>query len=637
MAFLKQNESDLLRIAMTVPEGMKPENVILTTFTLSTSILADIILKYVEATRKIEDIMSLDETERYLLLAEHLDVVENKKIHIFSDDCLFPSFDAAPKLNRLIERYLIANMVTVVAPKNQGSYFHPKLIITEFGDEKNPERKFYRVIISSKNLTYSDMLETYHVFESCSEGQGCECENLGKEIARFFRRIVELKEEDLRPVCGKNKPIKDACSEIKGLLENISKQKFKLCIPASEPIPEKVDVYFSTPNDRCMKDKFNEDIKQSTKNGFFWCSDSISNTFIDNYKCPMMISNVRSWVRVFKDCIASESFEVPDYAYKMMSEEINNPTNKMVHAKFAEINHDEKYILWNGSANFTENAFNNNYECDVRCEYKREDISKEYSVQLKENAIEPYHVKKLLINDLQIEEAQSEFEKYIKELIWIAVYDEKNNTFGVKAEGCKLNTVDKEVEKLISSLVMVLPSGMNAEVEVEDMTNGKSSYLSQFDGISKLKVPWYGVVNVLYFPSFNNPKSIPIRVKLESPNGSEIDSQQEIVDKEGAQKLALSNSIFRFRNVIPPEPKGGAVLYLPNDSFGNRLAKYYAKGGSKEAINQRAKMILDKLEYSNDDDYTEEEFIEYHMEDDEIKELKQRLNNLLVKNNIISG
>ena len=122
MAFLKQNESDLLRIAMTVPEGMKPENVILTTFTLSTSILADIILKYVEATRKIEDIMSLDETERYLLLAEHLDVVENKKIHIFSDDCLFPSFDAAPKLNRLIERYLIANMVTVVAPKNQGSY-----------------------------------------------------------------------------------------------------------------------------------------------------------------------------------------------------------------------------------------------------------------------------------------------------------------------------------------------------------------------------------------------------------------------------------------------------------------------------------------------------------------------------------
>lgn len=635
MAFLKRKESDLLRVAMTAPEGMKPENIILTTFTLSTGILADIILKYVEATGKIEDIMSLDETELYLLLAEHLDIVENNKIHIFSDDYLLPAFDAPPKLNRLIERYLIANMVTVIAPKNQESYFHPKLIITEFGDGRKSERKFYRVIISSKNLTYSDMLETYHVFESCSEGQECECEYLGKKIADFFESIRNLDlEKDLRPVCGINKPIKDACTEIKGLLDSILKQKFKLCVSAGEPVPEKVDVYFSTPNDQKMKDKFEDDIKESKE--FFWCSDSISKRFIENYYCPMMISNIRSWLRAFKDCMASESFKVPDYAFKLMSDE-SLSSNQMVHAKFAEINQYERYILWNGSANFTENAFTKNYECDVRCEYKREDIGKKFSVKLKKYAVEPYHAEELSLIDLQKEETQSEFEKYIKELKWTVVYDEINKTLKVKAEGLKLNTVDnKEVEKWVSSLIIVLPSGMNAEVEVKDKTNDRISYFSQFDGISKLKVPWYGVVNILYFPHFNGPKSIPIRVKIQSPDGSEIDSQQEmqeiLVKIEGAKNLALANSIFRFRNVIPPEPKGGTVLYLTGDSFGNRLAKYYAKGGSEDALKQRANMILEKLklgEYSKDDDYTEEEFIEYHMEDGEIEELKQRLKNLL--------
>lgn len=616
--------------------GYELKNVIATTFTLSTDIIPSLLLKIIECDKGLESVSKLTREEKYLLLSANIEE-SSKKLTIFSDDYLIPSYNRSTEYQRLINEYCIPNIVTRVAPKNDGSnkcYFHPKIVIVHY-QKADSNENYLKCAVLSKNLTLSKyVVEIGAVFESvkCIGEGDVEVKEASKRISSLFDTLF-LKENSILRSDDELKGIslsrEEAYKKVSVTIEAMKEMSFRLCIGSGSKKPMSAELLIGMP----QKGLLNEDLRKDLESASYWCSDSISASFMKTYKCKHMISNLRSFSNLFNKTKNEAAFRqkdiIPDNYYITMDE---TETPMTVHAKCLESFHDGNKFTLLGSANFTEQAFLYNYECILRLTYACENDEKQneciYDIDKRvlHHAFNIYNrkTKKRRVKDvfslLQDENLKQDFEKKLQQIQWTITIEAKKMEINGIANDLKIS---EEEEKWISSMEVVL-SGKRLTLELRKHENGVTEYSASCDNFKVNMIPWYGFMNLVYFKAYNDAKVVPVKVDLIMVEECKQKCQQSVMTKDCVADILLGGKIFRLRNVIPPEPKGKLSLYSSEDSVDVRQAKYLTKGGSIQTIIQNIDMIKDKMkvvDFDEEDDFSE---TTQGISDETIKALKER-------------
>lgn len=621
--------------------GYELKNVIATTFTLSTDIIPSLLLKIIECDKGLESVSKLTREEKYLLLSANIEEASNK-LTIFSDDYLIPSHNRSTEYQRLINEYCIPNIVTRVAPKNDGSnkcYFHPKIVIVHY-QKADSNENYLKCAVLSKNLTLSKyIVEIGAVFESvkCIGEGDVEVKEASKRISSLFDNLFLEKNSILRSddeLNGISLSRKEAYKKVSVTIEAMKEMSFRLCIGLGSKKPMSAELLIGMP----QKGLLNEDLKKDLESASYWCSDSISASFMKAYKCKHMISNLRSFSNLFyktkDEAVLRQKDNIPDNYYITMDGTGGFATPMSVHAKYLESLHDGNKFTLLGSANFTEQAFMHNYECILRLTYECEkdkkqkeciyDIDKRilhhaFSINNREAIIRRVNDEDVFYL-LQDENIKQDFEKKLQQIQWIITVEA--GKLGIKGIANDLK-ISEEEEKWISSMEVVL-SGKRLILELRQNGNGVTEYSASCDNYKLNMIPWYGFMNLVYFKAYNDAKVVPVKVALIISEECKQECQQAVMSKDCVSDILLGGKMFCLRNVIPPEPKGKLSLYSSDDSVDVRQAKYLTKGGSIRAIIQNIDMIKDKLkvvDFDEEDDFSE---TTQGISDEMIKALKER-------------
>lgn len=623
-------------------DGLEFCQAIFTTYTLSTGILPDVLLEIIALERGIS-LKNIGVEEKLLLLARYGNKAV-KKITIFADDELKPALNTQKSLQKTIDSFYLPEMVCRIAPKKAGVFFHPKIIMLYFTDAKGND--FIRIAILSKNLTHGmSMIEIGCLLENVSSDRGLESKgricrmeaNTGKRFAEFFDLLTSetlkshLKTEGEMP--GKTLSRNEAARRIEAVKKALETMQFQLLLPEGAKYPERAEILFGYPNSNLLT-CFEKDVKGAEN--FYWCSDSIgeslepSRSFIKKYRCKYMISNPRSWYNALRNeegIVLSEN--IPDYAFYLGMLQVSNDSYA-IHAKFFEGDIGEKHVVWLGSTNFSENAFTRNFECDIRMEFTKEQVSETFFLneqnslvpmpfcrKLKsENERQDFTIKKVSRDALEVVKTEQDFISRIQGMEWVCKIEKESLFFETK----RTAVFNENESKWLQGIEVFLPTSRR-QLEIHKNAVGEVAFKVNCSPYTEQMIPWYGFINVVFYKSFNSPVAIPIKVTVEK--GIDIDLDQPIMMEEEVSQALLGGRMFSLRTVIPPEPCKGGDLYHPSDSFDIRLAKYVGKGGTVEAICKNIDLLLVKMSLNEQEDDAEDE--EMPMDADVLEKLKQRL------------
>ena len=395
---------DVWDILLEKKEGYELKNVICTTFTLSSAIVPSILLKIIECDNKIENINSLSLTEKYMILSSKIEEAV-EKLTIFSDDYIIPSYQKSTELQRLINEYCIPKTVVRIAPKTDSKcFFHPKIIMIHF---MNGSENYFRCAVLSKNLTLArNVVEVVGFFESQNDNQieqQIDVENASDELKSFFENILNIEMRDTKGTTLSCTEAKDRIGETIDALQNV---KFVLLTENYENKPIAAKLMIGTPGNGLLTKYNDANMKCILKNASYWCSDSISNSFMSCYLINKpMISNLRSFRKLLDP---NNLTDIPDNYYIGRSD--NNSLT--IHAKFLESNFQGKNVAFIGSANFTEQAFNNNYECMLMLVY--EGASSEETVRPNQYSGNAFNIENKNIRIIKVKEKVDELRKEIE-------------------------------------------------------------------------------------------------------------------------------------------------------------------------------------------------------------------------------
>jgi len=588
---MKLEQKNVLDWAFEHKNGFTLENAVFTTFTLTSSVLLDLLLYVISPELKNESnvVKRLELAEKGLNAAE--------KLTVFSDKYIFSDVHIPRNLGDVLEGYYIPKTVRKVKVERDNAFFHPKLIITHFSDAQG--KPFIRFAVLSKNLTHSK-----HVIEICTLFETAEYngENTvpGCQVAEYIKCFT------------KKSDIKDKEKRIKAVLDALNGMHLCLVLPHGQPQPKSFELMFGKPGDTTMLTRFNDDCNGCKADSFYFCSDSIDKSFAQSHRCNYMISNLRSWARHYDN--------PPDNAY-CYREYIDYCK---VHAKFAEFYKNGEHIIWTGSANFTYNAFRNNYECDVRMVYD-DDQSIDFSQKKDTNydTLEPLPFSReskkssiVKVNDEALKEAKKiyDLEKKIKDLDWKCFV--KNDRIIIKTE--------KSLEEDTKTQFKQAEIYLNKRIVLSFTNDNK--FTAEIESFNSFTIPRSGYAIVLIFFGYSDMIEIPVNisVKFENDVADEIKNFIQL-DNETVQRKILAGCIPQLRSFIPCVDSVSR-FYDSSDTFETRLAKF------RSDENNTDKMITDRIDVyitQTTSELADDEF------DDEINmtEFKKQLEKLIARLN----
>ena len=292
-----------------------------------------------------------------------------------------------------------------------------------------------------------------------------------------------------------------------------------------------------------------------------------------------------------------------------------------------------------GSANFTENAFKHNYECDVRLCFAQKPTH--FPVVYSVTQTETLDPKPFLYNGpqnkrcslvlasqsvvaakLDTENTYIEFEKKLRELEWTVAGSGNAASPDKICVTSSYHAFTPDERGWLSQLQIDL-NGLYLAMnyDADDQTN---SFKAESESFSPRYVPEYGVSTLLYFPASeekdNKVRRIQINVKTQNlpPRTPSMD------DGDSGISAALLGGRFSLRSLIPPEPLGDYQLYDTSDTVDIRLAKYNAKGGDLEAVLKNADLRLKSLSLETADEDGDDE--EEPPTAEEIQNRRRRIN-----------
>lgn len=558
---MKLEQKNVLDWAFEHKDGFTLENAVFTTFTLTSSVLLDLLLYVISPELKNES----NVVKRLELAEKGLEA--SKKLTVFSDEYIFGDVHIPKNLADVIEGFFIPNTVCKVKTekdKKDSVFFHPKLIITHFADAQgNP---FIRFAVLSKNLTHSkNVIEICALFETAQQEDNRTVP--GKQVADFFKCFMS--KSDIK---------EDKQTAVNAALEALKGMQLRLVLPQGQPQPKSVELLFGKPGDKTILDRFNDDCNGCKADRFYFCSDSIDKSFAQSHSCNYMISNLRSWAR-----LCNKDKEAPDNAYCYRE----NSDYCKVHAKFAEFYKNGEHIIWTGSANFTYNAFSNNYECDVRMVY---DVDQSITFSQKKvtnyDTLEPLPfsreskksvVVKVKDEELKKAKERADLEKKIKDLGWKCI---------VKQDRIIIET-EKSLEEDTKTQFKQAEIYLNKRIVLSFTNDNKLT--AEIEPFNSFTIPRNGYAIVLIFFGYSDMIEIPVNISVEYEKGvaDEIKNFKQL-DNETVQRKILAGCIPQLRSFIP-STDSVSRFYAPSDTFETRLAKF------RSDENNTDKMITDRI------------------------------------------
>lgn len=352
-----------------------------TSFTFSTLFLGEILLRM--ASFNSPGLLKGTTVQKKLVLKREIQKQrENQKLFIFAHD-FGESEPVAYELingaNIFLKRFILANQNSFVNKiKTKNGYFHPKLILVELKSEnnENDENDYkYRLLVSSKNMVRDNYYQLGMFFEGItSDGD----DGVSKPLSMFIKSMSD--EAFKEPF---KKPLKD-------LADRLSKAKFT--VENTTHKIKNLELLFGLPDSYIDKDglhanehlfeRFSKDF--ADKERWSIITDSLNIDFIDQIKNHpqkeriYIIDNGIQWLKQ-----APNSTDIKEKFGKITekcSPYIPTENNSYWHAKVLSSSCDKKQIVWVGSANFTNAAFNNNYECCVYYEVDTEKINAPFDI-----------------------------------------------------------------------------------------------------------------------------------------------------------------------------------------------------------------------------------------------------------------
>lgn len=167
------------------PQGFHTDFVAMTTFTLSLRLLVRIPLLMdcgEKGTLPPRQLGAALRREGYAACCDRFRVYYDGAAKAAVDDATFYGTAAG----RLAQQ-LLATRCTPVHPTS--GLFHPKILLFQFSDKNN--QKFFRVHISSRNLTMGQMLEAGVTLETVATAQPDQPDPAARQLANFFRLLPQ--------------------------------------------------------------------------------------------------------------------------------------------------------------------------------------------------------------------------------------------------------------------------------------------------------------------------------------------------------------------------------------------------------------------------------------------------------------
>ena len=584
---LKEYDAINWLFEMGLSKGDRIENIIATTFTLSKDFPLDLLgraicceknLTYSQLTNN-RDLIS-----QYLIM--DLKKRENSlldRITIFCDDYILPAIGLPIKYNRMLDLFFIPETVCKIEMSNS-AFFHPKLLILHC---KKNDKDIIRFMVLSKNLTHgTNNVEVCARFESSAPD---DADIQGKELKEFFDRFMCKTNDDENTGLLTGSIAKQRTQDT---LDVLAKMSFRLVLPDGCARPDEVSLLFGAPDsvDCKMLKQFISDTDAAQNH--YWCSDSIDTAFMEKNNYKHMISNRIRWASQ-KKCPEPIDNKIPGAYYFTDRKGQMDLETMSIHAKFAEFATRKSHIVWLGSANFTENGFNNNYECNVRIVYKKPyEIADPFFSFSRQKAIPDIKYEILPLTKDKLDSARNKDEriKALKKLTWKCTITKKGSKYTVEysSEGdfdWDFISAKEQNAKKVGFKWFTLSVGKNIPLKVDpnpDSNPGNKPYSLCFKTTTTIPldyIPRYGRGILIAITDYNTHTEIPVKIDLILPNSFNqvmYPSNKDNLKSEIVTALASGLS-WDIMSIIPPEPNGSDILYDYNDDFSVRLAKYLAK------------------------------------------------------------
>ncbi|WP_130861493.1 phospholipase D-like domain-containing protein [Bacilliculturomica massiliensis] len=404
-------------------KGCEVRRAFMTTFTLNSRMIADALLHMGASADGITGggnspeagggLSDLSELQKRLMLERYYQRYVGRRdperqLHVFAhdfDDVLKKTYNCSSRKNAGVDLFCSGivekELVTFVRPPSAGAFFHPKIMLAEFAPEGGEERtrRFYRLIVSSKNMVYDRFFQLGMVLEGWSGRQTAN----GKAVADFLLLLSQQRQGEKRD--GKEEDVRRLLT---ALAEGTAGTEFA---PAEPGSCGKVSFHFNVPPalrpdsqglDSQRPEKTNFHLKNQLERDFspeedrarrelagpdgayrylFLC-DSLNADFPrlllgDETESEriLFVSNPSSWERAFENGGRSA---IPSYAYLLKEgvgqgltdDECCGEGRPYIHAKLYARFGGGRTVVWAGSANGTRNAVSENFECMARYEYE---------------------------------------------------------------------------------------------------------------------------------------------------------------------------------------------------------------------------------------------------------------------------
>jgi len=375
----------------------------------------------------------------------------------------------------------------IIGVEQSGS-FHPKVWIFRYENKKEAEKILYRVAVLSRNTTSQNMLEGGIVLEGFV---GTAKTNSNQGLIDFINSIEAVKDDKV----------------VKQIVEDMEKVEFKT---------DGFDSYAFLPTkNRTLSAGIKEDIKENEN-----IENSVAISPFLGTKNFLNVKNIitrqAEYTKEVKTNFQNVDFfwYIEDTDSENTSEQVENDSTYSfsgnehpLHAKVYAFDYDDKSVLYAGSANYSENGFNNNTELMIKITStetqfadvimnsfngRLEQIDNIYDSD-KEEPIEPKELPKLDISQEEKNEEREALLIKIKNDINNDLSDNMLHILGVgvskpKNSDSKENDDDKTTifnksikdrPDLLASMIKVYLDGELDKTKLENLENNAEEYGSE--------------------------------------------------------------------------------------------------------------------------------------------------------------
>lgn len=371
----------------------------------------------------------------------------------------------------------------IIGVEQSGS-FHPKVWIFRYENKKEAEKILYRVAVLSRNTTFQNMLEGGIVLEGFV---GTDKTDGNQGLIDFFNSVEAVKDDEV----------------VKQIVEDMEKVEFET---------EGFDSYAFLPT---KNGAFSTDInKNKNAKKSVAISPFLGNQNFLNVK--NIITRQAEYTEEVKNNFQNVDFfwYIEDTDSENTSEQVENDSTYSfskdehpLHAKVYAFDYENNSVLYAGSANYSENGFNNNTELMIKITSNKikfadaimnsfngrlEQIDNIYDSE-KEEPIEPKELPKLEISDEEKNEEREALLIKIKNDINNDLSDDMLHILGVgvskpKNSDSKENDDDKTTifnksikdrPDLLASMIKVYLDGELDEDKLENLENNAEEYGSE--------------------------------------------------------------------------------------------------------------------------------------------------------------